>query len=106
VSTAAPAIATVTPTTTAAFHLGASLVYVQRASADLAPVESGDGLVSIFRARHFHEPEAAGAASIPVGHDADAVHLPIRREKLAQFFFPGIEVEVANKNVLQANASE
>jgi hypothetical protein len=102
---AAPsAISTAAATTAAsALDFRTRFIYVQRASSNLSAVERRNGLVSVFGTRHLNEAEATRAPGIPVGHDADTVYLSMYLEKLSQFIFPGVEVEVANKNVLQAN---
>ena len=105
-TTAAPTAAvptTISTATSAAFYLGAGLVHVQRPSAHLAAVKRSDCFLSFFRVRHFDKTETTGTASFAIGHDADAVHLPIRCEKLTQFVFTGIEIQISYKNVLHAN---
>jgi hypothetical protein len=102
-SASSAAIATAAPT---AFDLGTRLVNVQSTPANLAAVHRCDGFLSIFGARHFDKAEAARSASIPVGHNADAIHLSMSLEKLAQFVFRSVEVKVPNKDVLHANASQ
>jgi hypothetical protein len=87
------------------FRTGTRLVDVQFAAAYLAAVQRGDSLFSVFSVSHLHEAKPSGAASVPIRHDTDSVHLPIRLKKLTQFFFGRIEVEISNKDVLQANAS-
>jgi hypothetical protein len=101
---AAPtSITTISSTASAALDLGARFVHVQGASANLSAVQSGDGFFSVFSTGHFHKAEAARAPGIPVGHDADAVHLSVYLEEFAQFVFRRVEIEVANKDVLQAS---
>jgi len=102
-ATAAPATISASAGT---LRPGTRLVDVQFAAAYLAAVQRGDSLFSVFGASHLHEAKAPGAASVPICHDADPVHLPIRLKKLTQFFFRRIEVEIPNKNILQANASD
>jgi hypothetical protein len=94
---------TVSAATAAALNFGASFIYVQGASADLAAVEGCDGFVSLFGVGHFYKPETAGTTGVPVGHDADAIHLSMRCEQLAQFVFPGIEIQIAHEYILHAN---
>jgi hypothetical protein len=105
-TTAAPTAAvptTISTAASAAFYFGAGLVYVQRPSAHLAAVKRSDCFLAFFRVRHFDKTETAGTASFTVGHDANAVHLPIGREELTQFVFTGIEIQISYKNVLHAN---
>ena len=96
-------VSTISAATTAAFHLGTCFVHIQSPSAHLAAVESGDGFFSFFRVRHLYKTEATRTAGIPVGHDADTIHLTIRREQLTQFVFTGIEIQISYENVLQSN---
>jgi len=102
-ATTAAAAAAISTTSTAAFDLRTRFIHVQGAPANLRAIKCRDGLLTIFCARHLHEAEAARAPGVPVGHDADPVHLPVYLEQLAQFVFRSIEVEVPNKDVLQAN---
>ena len=101
---ATTAIAAISTTSTAAFDFRTRFVHVQGASTNLSAIECRDGFLSVLRARHLHEAEAARAPRVPIRHDADPVHLSIGGKKLAQFILRGIEVEVANENVLQADA--
>jgi len=100
---AAATISTAASSASAALDLLTRFIHIQGASANLRAVQRRDGLLSVFRTRHLHEAEAPRAPGIPVGHDADPVHLPMDLEQLAKFVFRSIEVEVPNENVLQAN---
>ena len=100
---AAAAISASSASASAALDLWTRFIHIQGASANLRAVQRRDGLLSVFRTRHLHEAETTRAPGIPVGHDADPVHLPMDLEQLAQFVFRSIEVEVPNENVLQAN---
>jgi len=84
---AATTITTAASASPAALNLGTRFIYVQGAPADLSSVQRCDGFFSVFRARHLHEAESARASGIPVGHNADPVHLSVYLEKLAQFVF-------------------
>jgi hypothetical protein len=97
ISTAAPAPATTT------LDFGTRFIHVQGASANLGAVQSRYGFLSVFRTGHFDKAEAPRTPGVPVSHDADAVHLSVYLEKLAQLVFRSVEVEVANKDVLHAN---
>jgi hypothetical protein len=98
ISTATPAAAT-----TPALNLRTRFIYIQSASANLSAVQRRNGFLSVFRTCHLDETEATRATGIPISHDADAVHLPVYLEKFSQFVFRSVEVEVPNKDVLQAN---
>jgi hypothetical protein len=102
-SAAAAATISAAASAASALDLWTRFIHIQGASANLRAVQRRDGLLSVFRTRHLHEAEATRAPGIPVGHDADPVHLPMDLEQLAQFVFRSIEVEVPNENVLQAN---
>jgi hypothetical protein len=107
-ATAAAALSAATTTTAAAsgaFRLGARFVHVQRASADLRSVQSSDRFLSVFGARHLDETKAARTACVPVGEDADTIHLAVHFEQLTQFVLRCIEIQVSHKDVLQASAS-
>jgi hypothetical protein len=106
VSSTPPATISAAATATAALDLGTRFVHVQSTPADLAAVHRRDGLLSIFGACHFDKAEAARTSGIAISHDADAVDLSVCLEKFAQFVFRSVEVEVPNKYVLHANASE
>jgi hypothetical protein len=98
--------ASITSTASTAFDLGTRLVDVQSTPANLAAVHGCDGFLSVFRARHFDEAEAPRSAGVPVRHYTYAIHLSMSLEKLAQLVFRSIEIKVANKDVLHANASQ
>src|SRR5947208_852775 len=60
-------------------------------------VQLADGLLGLFGRRHFDEPEAARAASVPVCHDARGFDRATRRERLAQTLVGGGEGEAADE---------
>jgi hypothetical protein len=101
----APTAAAVSATTSAALDFWTGFVDVQRASPQLGTVQGCNGFVSIFSIGHLHKAEAARAAGVTVGHDADPVYLSVRLEHPTQFFFRSVEVKIPNENVLQADAS-
>jgi hypothetical protein len=61
--------------------LRASFVDIERASVQIGAVQSCDRLVRLGAIRHFNECKAARTARIPIGHHADAFHVPVRLEK-------------------------
>jgi hypothetical protein len=102
VSAAIPAPATTLASTTAAagmFGFWTRFIHVQRASSNLRAVQRGDRLIAIFVTSHLDEAEAAGASSLAVGHDADAIHWTEGFENLPEIFLRGIEIQVPHKNV-------
>jgi hypothetical protein len=106
VSAAATTISPAAPPTPGTLDLRTRFIHVQGAPANLGAVQRRNSFLSVFRSCHFDEAKAARASGIPVGHDADSVHLSMCLEQLAQFIFRSVEVEVPNKNVLHAIASE
>ena len=101
---AATTIATAATTAASAtLDFGTRFIDVERASANLRAIQGRDGFFSVFPTRHFDEAKTARAPCVPVRHDADPVHLPMYLEELAQFVFRSIEIEISNKDVLQAN---
>jgi hypothetical protein len=110
VTTAASAISTfvaaIASATSTAFYLRTRFIYIERASANLAAVESGYRFFAFLSICHFDEAEAARASGVTVGHDADAIYLSMSGEELPQFVFGSIEIQVANKDILHAMASE
>jgi hypothetical protein len=103
---ASPAISPPPTTASAALDLRTRFIHIQRSSADLSAVQRCNGLLSVFCTRHLHEAEASRAPGIAVSHNADAVNLSVYLEELAQFVFRCVEIEVPNKDVLHAIASE
>jgi hypothetical protein len=100
---AATAVAAATATA-AALHFGTGFVHVQSASPHLAAVEGRDGFVSLFRIGHLYESESARTSGVPVGHDAHAIHLTMRREQLSEFVFTSIEIQIAHEDVFHADS--
>jgi hypothetical protein len=90
-ATSASAAATKPLSTTAAwpFSLRLSLVNLQSPSPEFSAVEGRDSLVGRGGVFHLNKSEATGLSGVPVGDDADAVHLSVRREQIAQFIFSG-----------------
>jgi hypothetical protein len=104
-SAVAPVAATAASTTAGALGLRPSFVDVDRASTNLRTVQRSDGFFAVFIAGHFNESETAGATRVTIGHDANAIHLPVSFKNLSQFFLAGIEAEVPYKDVLHASSS-
>ena len=102
-TTASTALSAITSAATASLHLGTRLIHVQCAPSHLIAIERGDCFFAFFRVGHFHETKTARAAGIAIGHDTHSVHLPVGLEKLAQLIFRGVEIEITDKDVLQAN---
>ena len=102
ISAAASAVA---PTASGVLSFRTRLVHVQRSSADLRSIQSGDRFFSVLVAGHLDEAEAAGSSSIAIGHNADPVDLPVRLEHLPQFVFRRVKAQVAYENILQASSS-
>jgi hypothetical protein len=106
---AIPAAATATAATLSAsaapgaFCFGAGLIHVQCAPSELCPVQRSDGFFPVLSIGHFHEAEPSGASGVAVGQNGDPIYLPIGPEKVAQFIFRDIEVEIPNENILHAN---
>src|ERR1700728_459820 len=104
-----PAIATsasaIASASSGVLSLGARLVYVQRAAADLRAVQRRDGFLSIFVAGHFHKAEAARTSGIAIGHNAHPLHLPKRFEHLPRFVFRCVKAQISDKNILHASTS-
>ena len=106
-STAASAAFAATAAAAAAtLGFGTCLIHIEGSPTDLGAIESSDSLVAFLGVRHLHETKAAGAPGIAVGHDAYAIDLTISLEQPAQLVFTGVEIKVANKNVLQADAPQ
>jgi len=93
--------------TTAARTLGfrAGLVHINSASADLASIQSGNGLVPFFGVCHLDETESPRASGFAVSENADAVDRPIRFEDLAQLIFRSVETEIPNENIFHGAPS-
>src|ERR1700733_1698921 len=83
-----------------AFGLGASFVHLQITTPDLFSIKAGDCLRRFFIIRHFHKSEAARPAGLPVHRHVNARDLPKSFEQFAQFAFGGLEIHIANKQVL------
>src|SRR2546426_10900781 len=95
-TTAIPAVSTIptTAATTATLTLRPRLVHVQRAPANLRAIQSCNGLVAFFIVSHFDKAKASRASGVAIGHDAHAIHLPIRLKQLTQFVLCGVEAQV------------
>src|SRR5688572_26121671 len=72
------------PAGAGAIGLGLGDVHIQSPTVELAPVEVGDRLLSLFSRRHFDEAETARPASELVGHDVGREHGAGLREELAE----------------------
>src|SRR5437762_486634 len=92
---AAPATAAA-PAAAAAAAGRLGLLDLNGPAVEAGAVQLADGLLGLFGRRHFDEPEAARAASVPVCHDARGFDRATRRERLAQTLVGGGEGEAAD----------
>jgi hypothetical protein len=83
-------------------RLRTSFVHINSASADLASIQAGNGLISFFAICHLYETESPRTSGFAVSENADAVDCPIRFEDLAQLILGSIEAEVPNENIFHA----
>jgi hypothetical protein len=107
---AAPAAAptrTPKPTTATAapIHFRTRFVDVQPPAAQLAAIESGDGLLGLIVVRHLHKRKTPRSARIPVRHDTDAFHCPVDIKKSPYLFFTGAKSQIAYKNLFHVVSS-
>ena len=95
----APAVAASAAPAAGPLRLGSCFVNVDCAPPELAAVESGDGLLSLFRIGHLDERESTGTSRITISQNAYAINLPIRLERAAQLVLGGVEAQIAYKNI-------
>jgi hypothetical protein len=83
-----------------AVGLGTRLVNIQRASAKLFPIQSGNGFLGFAGIGHFNKCESSGTAGVTVGDQAHLIDFAMGFKQGAQFRFRGTVREVANKKLL------
>ncbi|MCU1270224.1 MAG: hypothetical protein JWN74_1518 [Acidobacteriaceae bacterium] len=98
-SSLTPSAALAPATAAGALRFRAGFVHINGASADLASIQFGNGLVPFFAVCHLDETESPRTSGFAVGEDADPVDRPIRFEDLAQLILRGVEAEVPNENI-------
>jgi hypothetical protein len=49
--------------------------------------------------RHLDKPKAAGATRVPIGHNPDGIHSPIRFEAGTKLLVGGRQGEIPDKNM-------
>src|SRR6185437_11100456 len=91
-STELPALGTAASATGTALL---RLVHAQRPAAEILAVQILNGAGSIG-ARHLDEREAAGAARVPIGDDADGLHRAVLREQRADLVLAGRKRQIAD----------
>src|SRR3990172_2445198 len=96
---AAPAAAAASPPAAATVTLGPGFVDVQRATAELGAVDAADSRLGGRGVRHLDEGEAARAAGVAVGDDADAIHLAVSRKDVAELLLGDVERTITNVNL-------
>jgi hypothetical protein len=102
---AAAISASATTAASAALSLGTGLINIECASSDFLTVQGGNSFFTVFGACHLHKSKSTGAASVPIGHDADPVHLPIGFKHSTEVFFRRIEIQVTYEDILHGLAS-
>jgi hypothetical protein len=83
-----------------ALGLGTRLVDIQRASAEVFAIQSGDGLLGFRGIGHFYKCKSAGTAGVAIGDHANLIDLAVGFEQGSQLGFGGAVREVANKKLL------
>jgi hypothetical protein len=99
--TTAP-VAAATTAASRTLGLRTRLVYINRPTAELAAIQSGNRLLAFFCVGHLYETKATRTPGLTVRQNAYAIHLPVGLEQLAQLIFGCVEAEIANKNVLHS----
>ena len=96
---------------TTAIGLGASFVDVQRAPAQIFPVQGGNGFLSFGIVGHFHEGKSARSSGVAISDHTDLIDLAMRLKRRSVVPLPVVTVrEIANKSFfmdflfLRANA--
>src|SRR5262245_5044686 len=97
-TTTTTAPATASAATPGALVLG--LVHLQRAAAELRPVESADRVRRGACLRHLDEPEPARPPGLAIRDHADRLHVPLPLEDLAQLVLRGGEGKVPDVQLL------
>jgi len=92
--------ATTTGSAGTALGLGTRLVDIQRTSAQLFAIQSGDGFFGFGGVGHFYKCKSSGSASVAIGDKADLVDFAMRFKQSSQLSFRGAVREVANKKLL------
>jgi hypothetical protein len=104
-STTATAGTSTTPAAAAgsartALGFGTGFVDIQCASAEVFPVQSGDGFFGFGGVGHFYKRKSSGASRITVGDQADLIDFAVGFKQGSQLCFGGAMREVANKKLL------
>jgi hypothetical protein len=101
---ASSAAAAATPAT-APLRFGSRFVDVQSASTNLGAIQRRNRFVSFLSVGHLDKAETTRASRVAVGQNAHTIHLSVHFKHLAQFFLGRVEIQISNKDVLQAVAS-
>src|SRR6266545_3426588 len=107
VATAAAPATTTEALSTALWPIGLwlGLVDGQGSSAQVGSVQNRDRLIGLTGIRHFHKAETARTTRLPVGHQSDFLHGPVRLENVAQFGFGCAMGQISNVQVLHCSSS-
>jgi hypothetical protein len=83
----------------AALGLRPGFIDIDRAAAQIGPIQGGDGAVRLGGVRHFDKGKAARAAGVPVGYQVDALHVSIWLEECTEGRFGRAEIQISYKDV-------
>src|SRR3954465_2805628 len=100
-----PASAAFATATASPVGLRARFIHIDCPSAELAAVQSRNGLVAFFAICHFDETESPRSSGFAIGENADAIDRPVRFEDFAQLFFRSVKTEVPNENIFHRTPS-
>src|ERR1700735_515751 len=102
-STAAakPTATTRSTTTAATCRLRPSFIDIQSAPADIRAIQRRNCPIRLFRVRHFDECKSPRTSSLPVGHQAHALHGAIRFKQRANSVLRRAKIQVPYEYVLQ-----
>jgi hypothetical protein len=98
--TAAAAAVSAAASATTALSLGTSFIDIQRAAFESHAIQASDGLVSFIGIAHFNKREAAGAASVTIGHQIDTINGSIPLEHRTDGRIGSGKIQIAYENIL------
>lgn len=94
------ATATAAAAATRTFLARAGDVHGQIATVQIGTIHSGEGFLSLLIAAHRNETEPARAASGSIDHQVRFKNGSVRRERVLQVIFSGVEGEISDEQFI------
>jgi hypothetical protein len=102
-ATTTASVAAESTASTAAILFGPGFVYVQSPAVQVAPVESGNSVLSLSVVAHFHKSKTTSPAGVAIGNQVYTVNRTELLKHSSEGVFCSVETKVSNENIFHSS---